>query len=59
MYKIISYICDIYQLIVAIFSDIISSENKKYFISKQKSKNHQNILTISANSCKILMIKGF
>lgn len=59
MYKIISYICDIYQLNVAIFSDIISSENKKYFISKQKSKNHQNILTISAISCKILMIKGF
>lgn len=35
------------------------TENKKYFITKQKSKNHQNILTISANSCKILMIKGF
>ena len=26
---------------------------------KQKSKNYQNILTILANSCKILMIKGF
>lgn len=59
MYNIISYICDSCQLIIAIFSDIINSENKKYFISKQKSKNYQNILTIFANSCKIIMIKGF